>query len=130
MPDNPLIWFNIFIIDYFSMIVTKVTSNSSGSCIPKLAAILPCASASIKRTLLPSLAKPIPKLTQVVVFPTPPFDLRLRLLYTYLSSAFLFFYLCIHTKIFCSSFIGKQVRYLQHRYLRVLLQLFPKPSNI
>ena len=39
-----------------------------GSVNPKLAVKLPCASASIRRTLLPCFANPIPKLLVVVVF--------------------------------------------------------------
>ena len=57
----------------FSIRFTNVTSSSSGSPIPRHAVILPWASASIKRTLFPSLASPMPRFTQVVLFPTPPF---------------------------------------------------------
>lgn len=44
-----------------------------GSTYPRLAVRLPCGSASINNTFFPSLARPIPKFTVVVVFPTPPF---------------------------------------------------------
>ena len=52
------------------MMVAKVTPSSSGSTYPRLAVRLPCGSASINKTFLPSLARPIPKFTVVVVFPT------------------------------------------------------------
>ena len=33
----------------------------------------PCGSVSTNRTFLPSIASPMPRFSQVVLFPTPPF---------------------------------------------------------
>ena len=55
----------------------------SGCGCPKLIDKLPCGSASISRTFLPSRAKPMPKLTQVVVLPTPPFWLVMAITFAF-----------------------------------------------
>ena len=64
---------NFIYLSHIVMMVAKVTPSSSGSTYPRLAVRLPCGSASINNTFFPSLARPIPKFTVVVVFPTPPF---------------------------------------------------------
>ena len=56
-----------------AMMVDRVISNSSGFFHPKWSVRLPCGSLSIKSTLYPCLTRATPKLTVVVVFPTPPF---------------------------------------------------------
>ena len=48
-------------------------SNSSGFFTPRLTVKLPCGSASTSKTFLPESASPTPRLTAVVVLPTPPF---------------------------------------------------------
>ena len=55
------------------MSVDSDTSNSSGFFTPRLTVRLPCGSASINKTLFPVFARPTPRLTVVVVLPTPPF---------------------------------------------------------
>jgi hypothetical protein len=55
------------------MSVDSDTSSSSGFFTPRLTVRLPCGSASISKTLLPVFARPTPRLTVVVVLPTPPF---------------------------------------------------------
>lgn len=82
----------------FCIRVDSVVGSSSGCCQPMLMAMsawraninlhavhttshrskatmvrLPCGSASTSRTFLPSIASPIPRFSQVVLFPTPPF---------------------------------------------------------
>lgn len=42
----------------------------SGWGFPKLMVKLPCGSASMRRTFFPALARPMPRLAQVVVLPT------------------------------------------------------------
>ena len=49
------------------------TSSSSGFFTPRLTVKLPCGSASTSKTFLPESASPTPRLTAVVVLPTPPF---------------------------------------------------------
>ena len=49
----------------------------SGCGLPRLIVRLPCGSPSISRTFFPACAKPIPRLAQVVVLPTPPFWLAM-----------------------------------------------------
>lgn len=82
----------------FCIRVERVVGSSSGCCQPILMAMsawraninlhavhttshrseatmvkLPCGSASTSRTFLPSIASPMPRFSQVVLFPTPPF---------------------------------------------------------
>ena len=40
---------------------------------------LPCGSASTNRTFLPSIASPMPRFSQVVVLPVPPFWLTMAI---------------------------------------------------
>ena len=56
----------------------------------KLAVKLPCGSASISNTFLPSLASPMPTFTVVVVFPTPPFWFTTDITLHMISSSFNF----------------------------------------
>ena len=52
----------------------------SGCGWPRLIVRLPCGSLSMSSTFFPSCAKPIPKLAQVVVLPTPPFWLAMAII--------------------------------------------------
>ena len=57
----------------FAIRVERVVGSSSGCCQPMLMVRLPCGSASTNRTFLPSIVSPMPRFSQVVLFPTPPF---------------------------------------------------------
>ena len=57
----------------FAIRVERVVGNSSGCCQPMLMVSEPCGSVSTNRTFLPSIASPMPRFSQVVLFPTPPF---------------------------------------------------------
>ena len=57
----------------FAIRVERVVGSSSGCCQPMLMVKDPCGSASTNRTFLPSIASPMPRFSQVVVFPVPPF---------------------------------------------------------
>lgn len=70
--------------------VACVMRRSSGSSYPRLAVKLPCGSASISNTFLPSLASPMPTFTVVVVFPTPPFWFTTDITLHMISSSFNF----------------------------------------
>ena len=72
------------------MIVANVMRRSSGFSYPRLAVKLPCGSASISNTFLPSLASPMPTFTVVVVFPTPPFWFTTDITLHMISSSFNF----------------------------------------
>lgn len=63
----------------FVMMVASVTSSLSGSFQPRLSVRLPCASASTSSTFLPCRTNPMPRLTAVVVLPTPPFWLAMAM---------------------------------------------------
>ena len=53
----------------------RTTSHRSEATMVKL----PCGSASTNRTFLPSIASPMPRLSQVVVLPVPPFWLTMAI---------------------------------------------------
>ena len=57
----------------FAIRVERVVGSSSGCCQPMLMVNDPCGSVSTNRTFLPSIASPMPRFSQVVLFPTPPF---------------------------------------------------------
>ena len=57
----------------FCIRVERVVGSSSGCCQPMLMVSDPCGSVSTNRTFLPSIASPMPRFSQVVLFPTPPF---------------------------------------------------------
>ena len=59
--------------------VERVVGSSSGCCQPMLMVKLPCGSASTNRTFLPSIASPMPRFSQVVVLPVPPFWLTMAI---------------------------------------------------
>ena len=88
----------------FAIKVERVVGSSSGCCQPILMAMsawraninlhavhttshrseatmvkLPCGSASTNRTFLPSIASPMPRFSQVVVLPVPPFWLTMAI---------------------------------------------------
>ena len=63
----------------FCIRVERVVGNSSGCCQPMLMVKLPCGSASTNRTFLPSIASPMPRFSQVVVLPVPPFWLTMAI---------------------------------------------------
>ena len=63
----------------FAIRVERVVGSSSGCCQPMLMVKLPCGSASTNRTFLPSIASPMPKFSQVVVLPVPPFWLTMAI---------------------------------------------------
>ena len=63
----------------FAIRVERVVGNSSGCCQPILMVKLPCGSASTNRTFLPSIASPMPRFSQVVVLPVPPFWLTMAI---------------------------------------------------
>ena len=54
--------------------VANVFCSAFGFSMPRHFDRSPCGSASTSKTFLPCLARPIPKFTVVVVFPTPPFS--------------------------------------------------------
>lgn len=56
-----------------SITLAREKSRSSGFVKPNESVRLPCGSASINNTFLPFRTSPVPKLTAVVVLPTPPF---------------------------------------------------------
>ena len=56
-----------------SICVDSVTGKLSWSVHPKEVVKSPCGSASTSSTFFPLFAKPMPRLTVVVVFPVPPF---------------------------------------------------------
>ena len=57
----------------FCIRVDNVVDSSSGCCQPILMVSEPCGSTSTSRTFLPSIARPIPRFSQVVVLAVPPF---------------------------------------------------------
>ena len=57
----------------FCMRVDSVVFRESVSCHPMLTVSEPCGSTSTSNTFLPSIAKPIPRFSQVVVLAVPPF---------------------------------------------------------
>ena len=63
----------------FCIRVERVVGSSSGCCQPMLMVKLPCGSASTSRTFLPSIASPMPRFSQVVVLPVPPFWLTMAI---------------------------------------------------
>ena len=63
----------------FAIRVERVVGSSSGCCQPMLMVKLPCGSASTNRTFLPSIASPMPRFSQVVVLPVPPFWLTMAI---------------------------------------------------
>jgi hypothetical protein len=63
----------------FCIRVERVVGSSSGCCQPMLMVSDPCGSASTSRTFLPSIARPMPRFSQVVVFPVPPFWLTMAI---------------------------------------------------
>jgi len=63
----------------FAIRVERVVGSSSGCCQPMLMVRLPCGSASTNRTFLPSIASPMPRFSQVVVLPVPPFWLTMAI---------------------------------------------------
>ena len=63
----------------FAIRVERVVGSSSGCCQPMLMVKLPCGSASTNRTFLPSIARPMPRFSQVVVLPVPPFWLTMAI---------------------------------------------------
>ena len=52
---------------------TTVAAKLSVSCQPRQVVKSPCGSASMSNTFFPCIARPTPRFTVVVVFPTPPF---------------------------------------------------------
>lgn len=63
----------------FCIRVDNVAGSSSGCCQPMLMVRLPCGSVSTSRTFLPSIASPMPRFSQVVVLPVPPFWLTMAI---------------------------------------------------
>jgi len=63
----------------FAIRVERVVGSSSGCCQPMLMVSDPCGSASTSRTFLPSIASPMPRFSQVVVLPVPPFWLTMAI---------------------------------------------------
>ena len=57
----------------FCIRVDSVVGSSSGCFQPMLMVNDPCGSVSTNRIFLPSIASPMPRFSQVVLFPTPPF---------------------------------------------------------
>ena len=62
-----------------SIMSGSATSSSSGFIMPRLCDRFPCGSASITSTFFPSLTKPTPRFTVVVVLDTPPFWLHIAI---------------------------------------------------
>lgn len=65
------------------IMVARVVGILSGCDNPKLIDREPCGSLSTIKTFLPSCASPIPKLAQVVVFPTPPFCMAMAITFAF-----------------------------------------------
>ena len=63
----------------FAIKVERVVGSSSGCCQPMLMVSDPCGSASTNKTFLPSIANPMPRFSQVVVLPVPPFWLTMAI---------------------------------------------------
>ena len=63
----------------------SVKGSLSGWGLPRLIVRLPCGSPSISRTFFPACAKPIPRLAQVVVLPTPPFWLAMAMICVFID---------------------------------------------
>ena len=55
---------------------------------PMLMVSAPCGSASTNRTFLPSIASPMPRFSQVVVLPVPPFWLTMAIVVAFLEINF------------------------------------------
>ena len=53
--------------------LASVIPKLSVSCQPRQVVKSPCGSASMSSTFFPCIARPTPRFTVVVVFPTPPF---------------------------------------------------------
>ena len=79
--------FNLVILTDFTS-----TSRSSGLLILQLRVRLPCGSASTSKTFNPELANATPRLTAVVVFPTPPFWLAMAITLHLSSNDFFLLY--------------------------------------
>ena len=64
-----------FIVSFMTSVsfVASVNPKLSVSCQPRQVVKSPCGSASMSNTFFPCIARPTPRFTVVVVFPTPPF---------------------------------------------------------
>ena len=69
--------------------VASVIPRLSVSCHPRQVVKSPYGSASTSNTFFPCIARPIPRLTEVVVFPTPPFWLQMAIVLQFDTSCIL-----------------------------------------
>ena len=83
---------------------------------------LPCGSASTNRTFLPSIASPMPRFSQVVVLPVPPFWLTMAIVVAFFEIFITSYYKRV-------VFIDRSPAGCYNNYRVLWIGLYHLPSN-